>query len=203
VRVRIVGTSAGWGRFVQRTAIAFLVLGLIVAGIGILTDLRRREIGQLPKAAPANLPAIAPAPPLPAATPPVTPEPSAAPAPPVANAIAETAPKNGLRLRGMGAVVVLALAEETAVQLREQPDRLADLIRQGLLFTAPNQTPVEIEEARDGLVKVRLTGSGSPDRAGWLPAGQVAGVFRPRRSSSGNAGSPPSVSGKLPPHPPQ
>jgi hypothetical protein len=62
------------GRFIERTAIAFLLLGLIVAGIGILTYLRRSEIGQLPKAVRAN----PPAPPPPAATP-VTPEPRAAP----------------------------------------------------------------------------------------------------------------------------
>jgi hypothetical protein len=101
------------------------------------------------------------------------PVPAKQPAPHVANA--ETALKNGYRLRGMGAVVVLALAEETAVQLREQPDRLAELVGQGLLFTAPNQTQVAIEEVRDGLVKVRLTGSGSQERTGWVPAGQVAG----------------------------
>jgi hypothetical protein len=80
------------------------------------------------------------------------------------------------KLRGMGAVVVLALEEETAVQLGEHPDRLAELVRQGLLFTAPNQTAVVIEEVRNGLVKVRLTGSGSQDRTGWVPAGQVAGI---------------------------
>jgi hypothetical protein len=171
---------------VERTAIAFLLLGLIVAAIGIVMHVRQRASEPIPGAVRVNPPAPPPPAPLPPApTPPATPEASAEPAvalpapakqpaPLVPNA--ETALKNGYRLRGMGAVVVLALAEETAVQLREQPDRLAELVRQGLLFTAPNQTAVEIEEVRDGLVKVRLTGSGSQERRGWVPAGLVAGL---------------------------
>ena len=70
--------------------------------------------------------------------------------------------------------MILAWAEESAADLSQQPERLAEMVQKGLLFTAPNQASVAIEEVRNGLAKVRIVVSGSEERVGWVPRDQIA-----------------------------
>jgi hypothetical protein len=82
-------------------------------------------------------------------------------------------PKGGFQLDSGRPVAVLAYEEAAAAAVREEPGREAELLRGGLLFSAPNHTAVAIEDRHDGLVKVRILGAATQGTFGWIRADQV------------------------------
>ena len=79
----------------------------------------------------------------------------------------------GIRLRGKGSVVAVAVAEVDAAELLQHPDRLVDLIRSGSLFSVPNDTEVEIVETHTGLTEIHVLDGAFQGRDGWVRADQV------------------------------
>lgn len=83
--------------------------------------------------------------------------------------------KRGIRLRGKGPVVVLAVTEADAAELLQHPDRLVELIQNGSLFSVPNDTTVGITETHAGLAQVQILDGAFQGRDGWVRANQVVG----------------------------
>ena len=88
---------------------------------------------------------------------------------------AEDTPEPGHRLKGKGSLCILALTEEAASQLRQKRETLGELAGQGLLFSVPSRTAVEVQASDNGLVSVRILEGSYQGRTGWVRADQVAG----------------------------
>ena len=84
-------------------------------------------------------------------------------------------PRNrGARLRDTVSVVVVAVTEADAAELRQYPRRIGELIQRGSVFGVPNSTPVTITEAHAGLAQVHVLAGAFLGRDGWVRDNQVA-----------------------------
>jgi hypothetical protein len=80
---------------------------------------------------------------------------------------------HSLHLRGRGSVVVLALDAAAAFELQKHPDSLAQLVRNGSLFSVPGGTAITKQENKNGVIKVLIMEGTMAGREGWAPAGQA------------------------------
>ena len=192
MRLRIfVSESKSW-RWLEGFALATAGIAILWTATGIVLTrtrhpLSRRAPASEAAAAPAQHEAPGPvvAPPEPAAKAPeqgtesvmATPkEVPSVPVPARARAAHRAEPDDssrGIRLRGKGSMVIVAVAEADSEELRRHPDRLPDLIRSGALFSVPTNTVVEVAETHDGFRRVHVLEGAFQGRDGWVRADQV------------------------------
>ncbi len=77
------------------------------------------------------------------------------------------------RLQGKSSVVVLGLDAPAVFELSQHPDRLAELIQGGSLFTVPRGTAARVEVTGQGIVKVLILDGSMAGREGWVSASQL------------------------------
>ena len=80
---------------------------------------------------------------------------------------------HSLHLRGRGSVVVLALDAVAALELQKHPESLAQLVRNGSLFSVSGGTAITMQENKNGVIKVLIMEGTMAGREGWAPAGQA------------------------------
>jgi hypothetical protein len=69
--------------------------------------------------------------------------------------------------------VVLALDAVAALELQKHPESLAQLVRNGSLFSVPDGTAITMQENKNGVIKVLIMEGAMAGREGWAPAGQA------------------------------
>ena len=175
MRLRIVVAESRMWRWLERVGLVVVGFAAFMSVAGILTTAKDPGVSHAVPEAPASIPVH------PTESRPVEPVPVPAVRVPAPNtSTVKTRPpeaevKNGTWLRAKGSVVVVANSEAAASELLQHPEKLADLIQSGSLFSVPNDTPVEIVETRDGLSQVHILGPVFEGRGGWVRSDRVFG----------------------------